>query len=159
MADWHVHEDLLVFHALRMRFHRIGLLHWKAGTRLRSWEAAPLHACGPQLLVPCDDDEALWLGAWTGDDATPCGLALQRDGWDAAAQIALPAEFQLTALYGAAGSPSPVTAGSFHLRLQCGRATQVIALRVLAPGAWADGSGRPRPPPLDGPPPLPPRLG
>lgn len=159
MPAWRLHEDLLVFRALRMRIHRIGRSHWQAGARLRSWEVAPIHADGPLLLVPCAADEALWLGAWTSEGAPPAVLALQSASGDAAAQLALPAGFQLTALHDAAGHARPVGVGRYRLQLRCGRATQALELQALAPGEWARRSGRPAPPPLEGPPPLPPRLG
>ncbi len=159
MPAWRLQEDLLVFHALRMRFHRIGLSHWQPNQRLRSWAVSPLHAEGLQLMAPCGEAEALWLGAWTDDDDSAADVVLQRAGGEAVAQLAVPASFQLTTLVDNDGNPSPMGEGSYHLRMRCGQATQALDLRVLAPKVWAGCSGRPAPPPLDGPPLLPPRLG
>lgn len=155
---------MLVCGALRLRLHRIALAHWRAGQRLRSWGVAPLHRDGNALLAPCAPDEALWLGAWTEDGAGLASARLQDPALPAGAEITLPADFQLTALADGAGHATPLTlaAGQARrsLRLELdGAPGAVLALALLAPGAWAQATGRAAPVPLHGPPPLPARLG
>lgn len=78
------------------------------------------------------------------------------------ARIELPAASRITAL--ADGQPLARPLGqeerSFGLRLEAGAMAPVcIEIVLVEPGTWAARSGQPAPPPPDGPPPLPPRLG
>lgn len=153
-------RGLLAFQGLRMRIHRIGLAHWQAGARLRSWGVAPLHRAGDRLLVPCGDGEALWLGLWQdAEDGPGATVQLHARAQGLSAGIVLPPDFQLTALQAADGVAQPITraAGPLELRLATAGAQCPLALALLAPSDWAQVAGRPAPDPLAGPPPLPPR--
>lgn len=169
-APAHLQRELLVFQGLRMRVHRIGLSHWQAGARLRSWGVAPLHREGDQLLAPCSPLEALWLGFWQDDEDGPGATAsLHVDGHHAhaaqgargaSASLVLPPDFQLTTLrtaHGTAHAITPATASQLELRLSTAGARCTLALALQPPAEWAQASGRPAPAALNGPPPLPPR--
>lgn len=160
MAAWHLQRDMLVFTGLRMRLHRIGLTHWQAGTRLRSWGVAPLHRHGNSLLVPCAEGEALWLGAWLDDDMGAATLRLHDAVGAQTAAIALPLDFQLTGLRDAAGQVQALALPPRQLRLEVHSAgAQVeLTLALHAPATWAQLAERTAPAALAGPPPLPPRL-
>lgn len=153
-------RDLLVFLGLRMRLHRIGLSHWQAGARLRSWGVAPLHFADDRLLAPCGQSEALWLGCWLDDEDGPgAAVELSDRAHGGSAQIGLPADFQLTALRGADGTAQAIARPGSHyeLKLSMAGAQCVLALLLQAPADWAHSAGREAPPALTGPPPPPPR--
>jgi hypothetical protein len=154
-------RELLVFQGLRMRVHRIGLAHWQAGARLRSWGVAPLHRAGERLCVPCGDGEALWLGFWQdAEDGPGAAVELHDRARGSAARIALPPDFQLTALQAADGTAQPIApapAQALELQLATAGAQCRFALELLAPADWARAAGRAAPAALSGPPPLPPR--
>lgn len=163
-------RELLVFQGLRMRVHRIGLSHWQAGARLRSWGVAPLHREGDQLMAPCSAQEALWLGFWQDDENGPgAEVSLHADvhsapatpdASHASATLVLPPDFQLTTLRssgGAAHAITPATACQLELRLSTAGARCTLALLLQPPTEWAQATGRPAPATLSGPPPLPPR--
>ena len=162
---WRLQRDLLALDGVRLRLHRIGLSHWRAGTRLRSWAVAPLHRTGDALHVACSDGEALWLGAWLDEEnGGPASVRLQANGLERSATIHLPADFQLTALTDAQGrhhalARSGTEQVGLRLLLQGMGDQAAIALQLHAPAAWSALAGRPEPAPLHGPPPLPPRLG
>ncbi len=162
---WRLQADMLAFRGLRLRLHRIGRTHWRAGTRLRSWAPAPLHRDGDTVHAPCADDEALWIGAWLDEENNArADVRLETPADTRAAAITLPEDFQLTALVDAQGRGHPLVRtghGPTPLRLQlhCGADHATIALQLQPPAAWAARAGRPAPDPLRGPPPLPPRLG
>ncbi|RCW70162.1 hypothetical protein [Pseudorhodoferax soli] len=153
-------RDLLVFMGLRMRVHRIGLAHWQAGARLRSWGVVPLHRNGDELLAPCGAREALWLGFWQDEEDGPgATVELHDRARGASASIVLPPEFQLTALRGADGTAHPIAPPAAHyaLALSTGGAQCLLSLQLQPPREWAQAAGRAAPPALTGPPPLPPR--
>ncbi|KQP35248.1 hypothetical protein [Pseudorhodoferax sp. Leaf274] len=153
-------RDLLVFQGLRMRVHRIGLAHWQAGARLRSWGVAALHRAGDQWLAPCGADEALWLGFWQDEEDGPgAEVQLHDHAHGRSAGIVLPPDFQLTALRGADGTAHAIAlpAPRYELRLSAGGVRCLLALQLQAPADWARTAGRAAPPALAGPPPLPPR--
>lgn len=155
-------RDLLVFKGLRMRVHRIGLAHWQGGARLRSWGVAPLHCEGDRLLAPCGPDEALWLGCWQDEEDGPGAQVQLRDrAHDSVASIALPPDFQLTALRDAAGVAHAIAGAgsSYELQLSTGGAQCLLALQLLTPADWAQAASRAAPAALTGPPPPPPRYG
>lgn len=160
MPAWRLQRDMLIFSGLRMRLHRIGLTHWQAGARLRSWGVAPLHRHGDSLSVPCASGEALWLGAWLDDDAGAATLRLSDDLGTQTAEMALPHDFQLTGLRDADGSVRPLAQPPRQLRLEVlGVGAEIsLTLDLQTPTAWAHLAGRTAPPALTGPPPLPPRL-
>lgn len=165
MPVWHLKDDLVSFLGLRLRMHRIGLSHWCAGARLRSWGVAPLHRDGDALQLPCADDEALWLGAWMDDDAASAGLRLsdKSGAWQTA--ITVPPGFQITGLHDQNGSEHPLALVGYGaqrnlvLRVQCRQADATIHMTLYAPDRWSSLAKRSAPAPLAGPPPLPPRLG
>lgn len=149
---------------IRLRLHRIGLAHWRPQTRLRSWGVAPLHRVDDTLLAPCGPGEALWLGAWPDDDQASATARLQDTALPAGAEIALPAEFQLTGLHDGTGRATPLTLAAGQprraLRLELdGASPCTLQLALLPPAAWSRSAGRSAPGPLAGPPPPPPRLG
>lgn len=154
-------RELLVFQGLRMRVHRIGLSHWQAGARLRSWGVAPLHRADDRLLAPCGPQETLWLGFWQDDEHGPgAQVCLQDVAQGLSATLVLPPDFQLTALRaadGAAHAITPATADHLQLRLCTAGTACTLALQLLPPAAWAQATGCAAPAALSGPPPLPPR--
>jgi hypothetical protein len=155
-------RDLLVFMGLRMRVHRIGLAHWQAGARLRSWGVAPLHRDGDQLLVPCGAREALWLGFWQDEEDGPgATVELHERTRALAARSVLPPDFQLTALRGTDGAAHAIAppAAHYELQLSTGGARCLLALQLQPPREWAHAAGRAAPAALTGPPPPPPRYG
>lgn len=162
-APAHLQRELLVFQGLRMRVHRIGLSHWQAGARLRSWGVAPLHRQGDRLLAPCSAQEALWLGFWQDEENGPgaeVGLDTRMDGHHASATLVLPPDFQLTTLRsadGAAHAITPAIARRLELRLSTAGVRCVLSLRLLPPAEWTQAAGRAAPAALSGPPPIPPR--
>lgn len=162
MAGWQLQRDLVLVPGLRLRLHRIGLAHWRAGARLRSWGVAPLHREGDTLHAPCAAGEALWIGGWLDeDDNGHAELQLHDAAAGLQATAVLPADFQLTTL----GGTQPITlarsgaARTFALAVtHAGRHT-CIALQLLPPADWALRTGRPAPAAPAAPPPLPPRYG
>jgi hypothetical protein len=166
--SWSVDGDVLKLGSLHLAVQRIGRSHWAAGVPLRSWGPVPLHRQGVALYLPCAADEALWLGAWLEPQDTPepaMAVALHDPARAAAARIVLPAQTQLTALLGQ-GGPRPIARDSRHpdaaaqiLELEVGDARAQLDLVLEDPTTWAARAGRAPPPPLRGPPPLPPRLG
>ena len=162
-AAWTVEGDVLALGPLQLALQRIALSHWRAGERLRSWGTAPLARERGRLCLPCAGDEALWLGAWVEEGEARVRLIDPLSGGEAS--LVLPRDYQLAALADLAGTPQPLTlaaggaARRLRLELDCGGSRAVIELLLLAPAAWAARCGRPAPPPLDEPPPLPPRLG
>lgn len=161
MGDWRLQGNLMLVQGVRLRLHRIGLSHWQAGTRLRSWGVAPLHREGELLLAPCAPDEALWIGAWLDDDGQQAGLRLRDAAAGLQATAELPREFQLTCLDGrlpltvtAGAAARPLALSVTHAGRQCG-----VALQLLAPDDWAARAGRPALAALAGPPAPPPRYG
>lgn len=161
MPAWHLQRDMLIFPGLRMRLHRIGLTHWQAGARLRSWGVAPLHRHGDSLSVPCASNEALWLGAWLDEDTGVATLRLRDAAGTQTAEMALPQDFQLTGLRDAAGRVRALAqpTGQLHLEVLSAGAEFTFTLGLQTPAAWAQSAGRTAPAALTGPPPLPPRLG
>jgi hypothetical protein len=166
MPGCELRGDVLAFAGLRVRLQRIGLDHWRAGSTLRSWGAAPLYRDGDALLAPCAADEALWLGAWLDDDeaATAASIELTSTATGHTALLALPG-FQVAGLADPHGRQHPITLPAEHpaldlrLRLRAGPAQADCRLRLCTPQAWSAAAGRPAPEALTGPPPLPPRLG
>ncbi len=165
MEVWKLDNDLVSFENLRLRVHRIGLSHWRAGVRLRSWGVAPLHRVGDALHMPCANDEALWLGAWMDDDTASAGLRLSDKDGACHSAIIVPPAFQITGMHDQDGLELPLTRmdnkarRDLVLHLQCSQADATIQLTLCTPAAWASRALRPEPDPLTGPPPLPPRLG
>ena len=165
MLAWQLKDDLVSFLGLRVRMHRIGLSHWRAGVRLRSWGVAPLHRDGDTLHLPCADDEALWLGAWMDDDTASARLRLSDKSGACQAAITVPPAFQIAGLHQQDGSEHPLAraaAGArrdLMLHLECSQADATIHLALCSPDGWAALASRPAPARLTGPPPLPPRLG
>ncbi|MGL6111856.1 MAG: hypothetical protein ACRC2B_17330 [Rubrivivax sp.] len=165
---WSVEGDVLTLGSLHLAVQRIGRSHWGAGVPLRSWGPSPLHLEGLALHLPCAADEALWLGAWLEPDDTPApavAVALHDPARAATARIVLPAQTQLATLDGPDG-PRPIARDPRHpdasaqiLELEVGDARAQLSVVLEDPMAWAARAGRPPPPPLRGPPPLPPRLG
>lgn len=160
MAAWHLQRDMLIFPGLRMRLHRIGLSHWQADARLRSWGVAPLHRHGDSVLAPCAEGEALWLGAWLDDDMGAATLHLRDTAGAQTAAITLPRDFQLTGLRDAAGHVQALAQPPRQLGLAVRSAGAPIELTLAlhTPAAWAERAARTAPAALAGPPPLPPRL-
>jgi hypothetical protein len=161
MPAWRLDNDVLSLAGLRLRLHRIGLTHWRAGTTLRSWGAVPLHADGDALHVPCGAGEALWLGAWLDDEPASAMLRLGNAGSGRTAVIALPGAFQIASVPDAGGADQPIIAAQAPLLLELASngSRAGITLLLQDPAAWSTLSGRDAPAPLGGPPPLPPRLG
>jgi hypothetical protein len=161
MPAWRLDNDVVTLAGLRLRLHRIGLAHWRGGSTLRSWGAAPLYADGDALHAPCAAGEALWLGAWLEDEASGAHVRLADGASNGAADIALPGEFQIGALLDGKGAAQPIVAATRALALELAangtRAT--LALHVHEPTKWAALARRAPPARLHGPPPLPPRLG
>ena len=164
MGAWQLDHDVVALGPLRLAVQRIARPHWKPDGALRSWGLAPLHREGDALLVPCGEDEALWLGAWLEDEAASATLRVTDPAADASAAAELPRDFQLTSLRGPGETQRPLSlpdGGRRILRLELGldRANAAVELVLLAPADWATRAGRAAPPLLDQPPPLPPRLG
>ena len=164
MGAWQLDHDVVALGPLRLAVQRIASSHWKPSAALRSWGLAPLHREGDALLVPCGEDEALWLGAWLEDEAASATLRVTDPAADASAAAELPRDFQLTSLRGPGETQRPLSlpdGGRRILRLELGldRANAAVELVLLAPADWATRAGRAAPPLLDQPPPLPPRLG
>lgn len=161
---WQATPQALEAGPLRLAVQRIGLDHWRPEPPLRSWGVAPLLAEPGQLLVPCFDAEALWLGAWLEAGGTTAVLLLSDPASGAAGLMELPAQDQLVALRRADAAPAPIVRGTaarhpLALLLQVGTATTRLDLLLLAPAQWQARAGREAPPPRLTPPPLPPRLG
>lgn len=161
---WRATPQSLEAGPLRLAVQRIGLGHWRAEPPLRSWGVAPLAAGAGELLVPCFDGEALWLGAWLEAGGTTALLLLSDPTSGAAGVMELPAQDQLVALRQADAPPAPIARGTaaertLALLLQEGPRRARLELRLLAPPAWQARTGREPPAPRDTPPPLPPRLG
>jgi len=163
MPAWRLDNDVVTLAGLRLRLHRIGLSHWRPGTTLRSWGAAPLHADADAqaLHAPCGAGEALWLGAWLEDGSASGHVRLADAAASCAGDIALPGDFQIGALQDARGAAQPIAAAQRRLALELAAngTRAALALHLHEPGQWAALAGRPAPAPLTGPPPLPPRLG
>lgn len=165
---WSVDGDVLKLGSLHLAVQRIGRSHWSAGLPLRSWGPSPLHLEGEVLRLPCAADGALWLGAWLEPDDAPVpavSVALHDPARGAMARIVLPAQTQLATLSGPRG-PQPIARDPQHpeasahvLEVQVGDAMARLTIVLEDPLAWAAHAGRAPPPPLRGPPPLPPRLG
>jgi hypothetical protein len=165
---WSVDGDVLKVGSLHLAVQRIDRSHWSADLPLRSWGPSPLHLEGETLRLPCAAEEALWLGAWMEPDDTPlpaASVALHDPARGATARIVLPAQTQLATLDGPEG-PRPITRDLQHpeastqvLEVQVGDARARLTVVLEEPLAWAARAGRAPPPPLRGPPPLPPRLG
>lgn len=163
--NWHLGDDVVALGPLRVAVQRIGLSHWRASGRLRSWGLAPLHREADAVLVPCTDAEALWLGAWMEDEDVPASARVRDPQTNQSGALELPRDYQLTALVSAGTPAEPLTlppgdAGrTLLLDVLAGPASASLRLTLLPPAAWAARSGRAPPPPLGAPPPLPPRLG
>lgn len=161
---WQATPHALEAGPLRLAVQRIGLGHWRAEPPLRSWGVAPLHAAAGQLMVPCFDGEALWLGAWLEAGGTTAVLLLSDPASGAAGVMELPAQDQLVSLRRAGAGPEPIARGgaaerTLALLLQLGPRNTRLELQLLAPALWQSQAGREPPPPRETPPPLPPRLG
>ena len=162
MAKWSVDGDSLSCGTLRLAIQRIGVTHWQLNGKLRSWGVAPLHLEGECLYVPCADDEALWIGAWLEPRLGGGTVSLaDYDLGGLTVRIDLSAASRITAL----GNGAPVArllgkaARSLQLTLTHDRAAPVcIEMVLIQPLDWMARSSR-HVPTLDGPPPLPPRLG
>lgn len=165
MSVWELKDDLVSFMDLRLRMHRIGLSHWRAGARLRSWGVVPMHRDGDTLQLPCAHDEALWLGAWMEDDTASAGLRLSDKGGVCQTAMTVPPAFQITGIHDHAGREYPLALANYGarrdlvLRVHCSQTDTSIHLTLHTPEGWASMASRPAPAPLTGPPPLPPRLG
>lgn len=163
--NWHLGDDLVSLGPLRVAVQRIGLSHWHAPGRLRSWGLAPLHCEADAVLVPCADAEALWLGAWTEDEDVPGSARVRDTQTNQSGALELPRDYQLTALASAGAPAEPLSLPpgaewrTLLLDVLVGTASASLRLMLLPPAAWAARSGRAPPPPLGAPPPLPPRLG
>lgn len=161
-------NDRLSIAGLCMALQRIGLSHWSAEPVLRSWAIAPILVAGDRVAAPCDLDEAIWIGFWLDGDAETATLSVTDEMSGMSACKRCPESFQLAALSN--GSPQPIFRGpdqtmrAFAVQVAVtDRSGNVVReefrLCLLEPQAWAKESGRPAPPALSGPPPLPPRLG
>jgi hypothetical protein len=161
-------NDMLSVAGLCMALQRIGLSHWSSETVLRSWAIAPILVAGDRVAVPSALDEAIWIGFWLDDDAESATVFVTDKMSGMRACKRCPESFQLAALSN--GSPQPICRGPnqavrvFAVEVAVtGRSGNVdrerFQLCLLEPQAWAKESGRPAPPTLTGPPPLPPRLG
>jgi hypothetical protein len=160
-------NDELSIAGLSMVLQRIGLAHWSAEGVLRSWAAAPVHVAAGRVAVPCAADEAVWIGFWLDDNAESAAVTVTDKLSGRSASAHWPESYQLAALEG--GSPKPIYRGTdrpsreFEVEVlvtaRPGKAVRErFQLCLLEPRAWALESGRPEPPALKGPPPLPPRL-
>lgn len=163
-----VENDRLSIAGLCMVLQRIGLSHWSAEAVLRSWAVAPIIAAGDRVAAPCFLDEAIWIGFWLDGDAASATVSVIDRTSGMRAHQRCPESFQLAAL--ANGSPQPIcrrpnqTVRELAVEVAVtGRSGDVVPERfrlcLLEPPSWAKESGRPAPPELTGPPPLPPRLG
>jgi hypothetical protein len=161
-------SDRLLIAGLCIAFQRIGLSHWSAETVLRSWAIAPILVSGDRVAAPCFMDEAIWIGFWLDGEAESATVSVTDKIYGMHACKSCPESFQLAALSN--GSPRPICRGPnlavrvFAIEVAVtGRSGDVVRERfqlcLLEPQAWAKESGRPAPPKLTGPPPLPPRLG
>jgi hypothetical protein len=164
VSAWQLDHDVVALGPLRLAVQRIARSHWRPDGALRSWGLAPLHREGEALLVPCAEDEALWLGAWLEDDMAGATLRVADPATGASETAELPRDFQLTSLRGPGGTQLPLSlphGGRRVLRLEFGhdRARAALELVLLGPAGWAARTHRPAPAPLDKPPPLPPLLG
>lgn len=168
-AEWRLDGDVIVLGELRVSIQRIASSHWQPDGRLRSWGQVPMHRDGDTLLLPCAADESLWLGAWLEEDPSECPapvrIAVRDPASGASAVAALPDAYQLGALHNEGSTPEalqiPASGAQRRLALELEYGTTQVALELvlLPPTAWSARAGRPSPPPLDAPPPLPPRLG
>lgn len=172
-GDWCLDGDVIVFGDLRMTLQRIATSHWRPDERLRSWGQVPMHRDHDAVLVPCAPNESLWLGAWLEDGradcASPARIALRDAACGRSAVAALPDSYQLGALHNERTPehtpPEPLHLPALQdcrrlaLALECGTTRAALDLVLLPPAAWSALAHRAPPAPLDGPPPLPPRLG
>lgn len=164
MGAWQLDHDVVALGPLRLAVQRIASSHWRPSGALRSWGLAPLHGAGDELLVPCAADESLWLGAWLEDGEQHAALRVADRASGASAAAGLPGDYQLTCLLGpdAVAEALALPEGgrrSLRLELDCEGTRTALDLVLLEPAAWASLTGRKPPTPLEGPPPLPPRLG
>jgi hypothetical protein len=161
-------NERLSIAGLDMALQRIGLSHWSAETVLRSWAIAPILVAGDRVAAPCFPDEAIWIGFWLEGDAESATVSVTDEITGRRACKQCPESFQLSAL--SDGSPRPIHRGpdeamrAFAVEVavtsRMGEGVRErFQLYLLEPQAWARESGRPPPPKLTGPPPLPPRLG
>lgn len=164
MGAWQLDHDVVALGPLRLAVQRIASSHWRPSGALRSWGLAPLHRSGDELLVPCAADESLWLGAWLEDAEQHAALRVVDRASGASAAAELPGDYQLTFLRGPGTVAEPLALPdggrrSLRVELDCEGAHAPLDLVLLEPAAWASRTGRKAPTPLEGPPPLPPRLG
>jgi hypothetical protein len=161
-------NDRLSIAGLCMALQRIGLSHWSAASILRSWAIAPIMVSGDRVSAPCAVNEAIWIGFWLDDDAESATISVSDKTTGRCACKRCPESFQLAALSN--GSKQPIcrdldqTVSAFAVEIAVtnrlgGVVQERFQLYLLEPQAWAKESGRPAPPELAGPPPLPPRLG
>jgi hypothetical protein len=164
VSDWLVEGDVLRIGELVVVVQRFGVEDWRADARLRSWGIAPLHATGANVLVPCEANEALWLGL-TCDEGSLCSgqAQLQDELTGAAGAAELPDEYQFAQLR-LAGTAEPIRRVmdperklKFEFRSVRGW-TGRVELVLVTQQEWSRRSGREPPPPLDRPP-TPPLLG
>jgi hypothetical protein len=163
-----VENDRLSIAGLCMVLQRTSLSHWSAEKVLRSWAIAPILVTGDRVAAPCATDEAIWIGFWLDGDAESGTVSVTDKLSGRQAYKRWPESFQLSALSN--DSPQPIRLSpnqpmrEFEVEVAVtGRSGDVIRelfqLCLLEPQAWSKESGRPAPPGLTGPPPLPPRLG
>lgn len=160
VSAWQVKDKVLHFAGLRLAAQRIGIQHWQPRGVMRSWGLALMVREADQLLSPCATDEALWLGAWLAPQSPAASVRLLDPDTGHAAIIKLPGEFQIGDVGGLPLSCRPETRQlALQLHLSCGEIEAVIPWLILGPAQWAERSGLPAPPALEGPPATGPRLG
>ncbi|MEP7301642.1 MAG: hypothetical protein ABI699_08935 [Caldimonas sp.] len=167
---WSIDRDLVIAGKLRLAVQRIGIDHWRADARLRSWGLAPLHREGDAILVSCATNEALWLGAWLEETGSPASVHLRDPIGGGSARIVVPPDDQLTALENAsqgrqplalaeAGAAGTGSGRTLALALEVEDCSARVDLVLLPPGEWSTRARRTPAQGRNAPPPLPPRLG
>ncbi len=163
-----VENDVLAVAGLRIALQRIGLAYWSAGDVLRSWAMAPIVLAEDGVYAPCDRREALWIGFWLDDDAGSAMISITDEASGLRGLARCPETFQLTTL--SDGSDHPICRDhdqarrTFTVEVTVNGPSNEAGLSrfrlcLIEPQSWAEASGRQAPRHLNGPPPLPPRLG
>jgi hypothetical protein len=158
---WQLEGDALHCGGLTLAFQRIGLSHWRPIGVMRSWALAPLHRQGDVLCIPCDRNEALWIGLWAQARDAQATLCLLDDARAEHTAIGFPAQAAITALGDRLplARPPDQARWPLHLRVKPTGAEAIgVQIELLAPTAWSLLSVRDWRV-LAGPPPLPPQLG
>jgi hypothetical protein len=163
LSDFSLDDDVLSFSGVKLVVQRLGLEAWQAHGGLRSWDIAPLHREGGELLVPCSEHEALWLGI-TCDDGVAGVVSFTDELSGGVGGLTLPDDYQLGSLV-RAGEAKPIRLEPneverrlrLDVRLEHQRSLTLI-FKLVTPQAWSARSRRAPPGSLERPP-LPPLLG